>query len=954
MSTRQQRIAALCVAWVVCLGLNSFAKETFTPYKAGEVPQNAKDIWKDYDPRSEGLDVKVIKEWKEGGVVTRYITFKVGTFKGADSQIAAFYSFPDNGKKNPAFVWSHGGGQRAEKERGIYFAKHGFATVDINWNGRPMEKGIDENTDWGKVDATQGPKFYPKALRNQWKNDLKPDRYSIDPVPSPRNVNYFLVSLAGRRAITFLEQQPEVDAEKIGFAGFSMGGMVTALTSIDPRLKAVAPFVGGTGFRYVDFPGGLGGGDANGKDDLYIKTVDASSYWPLVKCPVMFITSSNDFNAAFERVYQSMALLNHKLWRVTANMHESHGPGPEQWVLLNMWFDQYLKGVDENIPIIPPSTFTANGDKATFTVTPADQKRLLNTEIYYSYDPNPRTRFWKRADANRSGETWSVDLTVHNQLPLYVFALCRYKLDKKVPTLKGEASAFTLNSLEQVHMPDQVDRKALAKLDKSQTVFEDFKNGLQDWSAKGNTIRTYKFQSPDFDFFNKDLSFTIDPQGKDLALRLTAESRFLEAGSGRGSFSFVKSIRGTGLREVIIRTSDFKSKDRKKLEWTGISRFSVLLIDENTKDGIDLTSKEGQQILKLIKLLPVKNEIKKNAGKDSAENLAPLAAVSGPGIEPRAAVDGVKHKDGAGEWIGDSPNAWYGWIKYPQLELKWEKPQKVNKVVIYDRPTLTEHMAAAVLKFSDGPEEHVFAVPNDGSPRTVVFEPRETTWMRLESVDGIGTQIGLSEVEVYYDPLAKPETKRTKKYTDFVSYVDPTIETGRGRWFFCTPGSRPFGMVCASAYTRNKNQGGGGYNYNSNEILGFANIHAWIMSGINIMPTTGKLNPNLGEKEWKSSFSHDTETIEPGYHRLFLDRYKIQVEYTSTDRVAFYRLKYHQAAKAKLLLQLGGFVGAAGYVDGKAKFVSPTRIEGSHGMTDRLWGGPKLSYVFYVMELDRP
>lgn len=63
------------------------------------------------------------------------------------------------------------------------------------------------------------------------------------------------------------------------------------------------------------------------------------------------------------------------------------------------------------------------------------------------------------------------------------------------------------------------------------------------------------------------------------------------------------------------------TKDRKKLEWTGISRFSVLLIDKNTKDGIDLTSKEGQQILKLIKLLPVKkvkNEIKKNARRQES------------------------------------------------------------------------------------------------------------------------------------------------------------------------------------------------------------------------------------------------------------------------------------------------------------------------------------------------
>jgi len=340
--------------------------------------------------------------------------------------------------------------------------------------------------------------------------------------------------------------------------------------------------------------------------------------------------------------------------------------------------------------------------------------------------------------------------------------------------------------------------------------------------------------------------------------------------------------------------------------------------------------------------------------KPSTENIAPLATLSGSGRGLPSVVDGIKQLDGTGEWIGGSPNAWYGWINYPSLELKWEMPRKINKVVLYDRPTEHEHMAACVLKFNDGSEVHVFAVPNDGSPKTVVFESRTVISITLEVVDGIGENIGLSELEVYYDSTAQPETKPKKNFTDFVSYVDPTIETGRGRWFFCTPGSRPFGMVCASAYTRNKNQGGGGYNYNSTEILGFANIHAWIMSGINIMPITGEVNPNLGEKGWKSSFSHESEIMEPGYHRVYLDRYKTQVEYTSTDRVAFYRLKYDEAARARLLLQLGGFVGAASYVDGKARLVSPTRIEGSHGMTDRLWGGPKLSHVFFVMEFDRP
>jgi len=120
------------------------------------------------------------------------------------------------------------------------------------------------------------------------------------------------------------------------------------------------------------------------------------------------------------------------------------------------------------------------------------------------------------------------------------------------------------------------------------------------------------------------------------------------------------------------------------------------------------------------------------------------------------------------------------------------------------------------------------------------------------------------------------------------------------------------------------------------------------------MPTTGAVNPNLGEKGWKSKFSHEPEIIEPGYHKVFLDRYQTQVEYTSTDRVAFYRMTYKEAAKAQLLLQLGGYVGNVSYVDGKAQWVSPTQVEGFHGMTDRVWGELELNHVFFVMEFDRP
>lgn len=602
----------VCVLVLIASGAHcvseSLADETFTPYTTDNVPQNVTGLWKDYDPRQESLDVQVIKEWKADGVVTRYVTFTVGTFKGQEARIAAYYSFPENGQRNAAFVWSHGGGQRAECGRGIYFAKQGFATVDINWLGRSMEEDIDINTDWGKVDPTQGPNFYAKALRKSWKLNLLPDEYSIDPVPSPRNSNWFLLSVAARRAITFLEQQPEVDSERIGFAGYSMGGMITALTAIDSRLKAVVPFVGGSGFKHIDFPGGIEGSSLRHQLthlDLYKNTIDTSSYWPHVKCPVCFVTSSNDFHATFERIYQSMALLPHQNWRVTSNIHQNHGPGPEQWVMLNLWFNQYLKGIDQNIPVSPPTTFQIDGNLATYNVTPADQDRLVETEIYFSYDPNSRTRFWNKAPAIRSKSGWSVELPVHDQLPLYVFAMCHYRLPHVMPLERGETQTFVLNSVEHSVVPEVVNLDALANLPKTRTVFEDFSSGIQDWSTRDHrSIKTYKFQSPDLDRSeNSKLALTIDPQGRKLAIRLSADSKFLSRENNIGDFLYVKTISGKSPQEVVIRREDFTSNIKNTLDWSKIATFEVTIIDQTSKAKLDLTSDEGHAILKSIRFV---------------------------------------------------------------------------------------------------------------------------------------------------------------------------------------------------------------------------------------------------------------------------------------------------------------------------------------------------------------
>ncbi len=583
------------------------AQETFQPYLAADVPRSVAALWQAYDPRLEPLDVEVVKQWETDGVVTRYVTFTVGTFKGSKSRIAAYYSFPKDQKNCPAFVWSHGGGQRAERSRGIYFAQQGYATVDINWLGRPLEKEISVNTDWGNVDPTQGPQFYPGALRKGWKTNLQPDAFSIDSVVSPRNANWFLLAVAARRAITFLEQQNEVAADKIGFSGFSMGGMITALTAPDVRLKAVAPFVGGTGFKYVDFPGIEGSSlRVHFRDlELYKDTIDASGYWPHVKCPVMFISSTNDFHSTFERIYQSMDLLPHDQWRVSSNVHQNHGPGPEQWVMLNLWFDQHLKGIQQDIPNTPPSTLTVVGDRAVFRVYPEGVDRLVDTEIYYSYDPNSRTRFWHRALAESVDGAWSVDLAVESKLPLYVFALCRYRLDGSRRLQRDETTTFTINSREHVLVPETVNLVSMKHLQKDDEVFEDFEHGIMDWSSRnGRSIKTYKFQSPKLNRSNeKRLALTVDPKGKSLTLRLTTNSQFLNRDRRQGDFSFETKVEGTGLQKILIDREDFKNKDGHTLEWAKVATFTVTILDRTSGQPLVLTDQAERSVLQRIELV---------------------------------------------------------------------------------------------------------------------------------------------------------------------------------------------------------------------------------------------------------------------------------------------------------------------------------------------------------------
>ena len=326
------------------------------------------------------------------------------------------------------------------------------------------------------------------------------------------------------------------------------------------------------------------------------------------------------------------------------------------------------------------------------------------------------------------------------------------------------------------------------------------------------------------------------------------------------------------------------------------------------------------------------------AGPLSIAGMAKVTASSELNTQSAAknVIDGVMAVEGKGCWMAKGKNAW--------VQLNWKSSQFVNKVVIYNLPSPNGRITNGQLVFSNGSKIDV-DLPDNGTAKAVEFPEENTESIRFVATKGSGENLGLSEIEVFPSP---------NQFTDPVSWADPYIETNKGRFFYFITGSRPFGVISAAPMTINRNGGGGGYAHLSTEILGFPQIHAWELSGIDLMPTLGNIDPTMGEQVWKSSFIHDDEIVQPGYHRVYLPKYKTWVEQTSTDRVSFYRFTWAKDTVAQILVNLGGHLGNSSMANAEVKKISDTEFEGSFSSVDRPFNrGPVDIKIFFVIQFDK-
>lgn len=172
-----------------------------------------------------------------------------------------------------------------------------------------------------------------------------------------------------------------------------------------------------------------------------------------------------------------------------------------------------------------------------------------------------------------------------------------------------------------------------------------------------------------------------------------------------------------------------------------------------------------------------------------------------------------------------------------------------------------------------------------------------------------------------------------------LEWVNPNIGTEHSRWFFYTPAAQPFGMAKPAPSTNGQygNKWGWeavGYDGTHTSIEGFVNFHEFQVGGIALMPTTGQLLTTPGkleevEKGYRSSFQKENELAQPGYYAVFLDKYNVKAELTSTPRVAFHRYTFEENKEGRILFDIGNRQGESGEVlDASVQRVGDHTIEG--------------------------
>jgi dienelactone hydrolase len=393
----------------------------------GAVSPTPAELWKDYDPDKGDFKEEIIRKETRDGILNResYISAYV---LGEEIRVYCKYSVREGAERSPGLLNVHGwmGAPGIGKD----YVEEGWAVLAHDYCGKTGER----------------PHYtkYPESLRHG-----NMDRKVAGPVNSmtaegknitdPKQTSDYLWYAIQRRALSYLEQQKEVDRSRLGASGYSYGGTLMWNLATDPRVKAVVPHFG-IGYNdyyrsrqvwmynvpYAEPPKTAG-------EEIYLRSVAPEAHVPYITAATLFLNGSNDHHGGHERGLESFKKFKPGVPWSFAIQARGHHDTEKIEQDTKLWLAKHVRGTDLPWPAHPKAQIRLDAEGVPeLVLEPASPEAIRKVEIFYALkNPCSFARAWRDAQSVQNGGRWVGKLPVLS-VEDYVFAYANVTYDTTV------------------------------------------------------------------------------------------------------------------------------------------------------------------------------------------------------------------------------------------------------------------------------------------------------------------------------------------------------------------------------------------------------------------------------------------------------------------------------------------------------------------------------------------
>ena len=347
--------------------------------------QTVQNLWGDYDPHAEPLEITVAKSWDEGAIHVEQLSFTGETWQGVKVRVFAYRGAPAHGDKLPGMLHLHGGGQTASLAWVRYWAARGYVCVSHDFCGSGPGRAPEIVTQWGAAPAYMADPSGPRSSLH----------------PTARFNSWYHWTLVARRALTLLEDHPQTDPARLGVFGISVGGTLTWMVAgCDARVRAAVPIYG-VGQNTYTFPWQSPDDVVDEDTRLTRALIEPEGYAASVQCPLLFMNASNDHHGRLDLGMRTLALATQSpMLREVYTPRSIHHIEPAEAQDLALWMDFHLKGTGPAWPESPKIEVQGGDTIPRLVVTVAQPGEVESVTAHYGLNnPWPTSRFYREVAA---------------------------------------------------------------------------------------------------------------------------------------------------------------------------------------------------------------------------------------------------------------------------------------------------------------------------------------------------------------------------------------------------------------------------------------------------------------------------------------------------------------------------------------------------------------------------